>query len=183
MINTAEDLNGNSANEDYREERTYPQSVEGGLRLRKGVRVDATDIKDYSVAQSKHRLSDWKGEISSCAGLLSYQDQSVNFLVKKIDGIISKYGDMPVSYNQVMLRGSLRYYAKLLTNIDSYEDRDLIKKIKRLVDQCDGLLLQFEDTKLTFSGMDLTYIENEFESIEAEASKGGFLPKLEDMAI
>ncbi|OGL40357.1 MAG: hypothetical protein A2042_05515 [Candidatus Schekmanbacteria bacterium GWA2_38_11] len=107
-------------------------------------------------------------------------DPSINFLILKIENIIVSYEQLPVSYNQVMIKGALRYCAKLLCKI--YDSSEIIVKVKKFVNLIDGLNQQCE-VPTTFSHLDLTYIENIFESIEQEASKDGYLPKLEDMSL
>ena len=105
---------------------------------------------------------------------------SMDFLISTIEDTIVSYEELPVSYNQIMVRGTLRYCAKLLNKIYDYSDKLLVEKIKRFIILIENLRNQY-GVFTTFAHLDLTYIENMFEDIEEEASKKGYLPKLEDM--
>ena len=104
---------------------------------------------------------------------------SINFFVSKIEEIIVSYEQLPVSYNQIMIRGALRYCAKLLDKIFIDSDEYLLDKVKSFIILVENLRNQTE-VSTTFTQLDLTYIENIFESIEEEAFKKGYLPKLEE---
>ncbi len=108
-------------------------------------------------------------------------DPSLQFFKAEIENIIIEYEQLPVSYNQVMVRGALRYCAKLFDRTYDVAD-DLIDNVKRFVVLTSNLRKQIE-AFATFSHLDLTYVENIFESIEEEASIQGIMPKLEDMPL
>lgn len=61
--------------------------------------------------------------------------------------------------------------------------KSLVEKIKKFVAIVRNLRNQHKVSITTFAHLDLTYIENMFEDIEEEASKRGYLPKLEDMPL
>lgn len=146
-----------------------------------------------SYAPSTDRTTDLQRihELRALKDLQSSQqvliwNASVDFLISKIEDIIVSYEQLPVSYNQVMLRGALRYCAKLVDKIHNHIDNlHLIEEVRRFVILGENLLKQYLDPidSITFAHLDLTYIENIFESIEEEASKKGYLPKLEDMPL
>lgn len=107
---------------------------------------------------------------------------SMDFLISTIEDTIVSYEELPVSYNQIMVRGTLRYCTKLLNKIYDYSDKLLVEKTKRFIILIEKLRNQY-GVFTTFAHLDLTYIENMFEDIEEEASKKGYLPKLEDMQL
>lgn len=109
-------------------------------------------------------------------------DTSIDFLVSKIEEIIVSYEQLPVSYNQIMIRGALRYCARLLNKIFDNSDKYLLDKIKSFIILVKNLRNQTE-VSTTFAQLDLTYIENTFESIEEGAFKKGYLPKIEKMPL
>lgn len=107
---------------------------------------------------------------------------SIDFFASKIEEIIVSYEQLPVSYNQIMIRGALRYCARLLNKIFDDSDKYLLDKVKSFIILVKNLRTQTE-ASTTFTQLDLTYIENTFESIEEEAFKKGYLPKLEEMPV
>lgn len=124
------------------------------------------------IMQEKHRAA------PQFFGVL---DPSIYILKAGIENAINSYELLPVSYNQVMIRGTLRYCARILDKIDDFSD-SIVDKIKRYVFLVESLRRQVESST-TFAQLDLTYIENKFEFIEEEASDRGYLPKLENLTL
>ncbi len=128
------------------------------------------DLREVILKKFKHSLYRF----------FEIPDQSSIALLSEIEEIINSYEQLPVSYNQIMIRGTLRYCAKAIEKINDSSE-NLFEKIERFVYRVKNLRYQIKRS-IILSHLDLTHIEDEFELIEEEISERGYLPKLENMS-
>jgi hypothetical protein len=97
-----------------------------------------------------------------------------------IEDSIAAYEQLPASYNQAMIRGTLRYCKRILGKANGHAG-DLLGKVAKYVEEIVQLRKQIDVA--TFAQLDLAYIEKEFQPIEDEAVALGYLPRIDDLSL
>ena len=115
----------------------------------------------------------------------------------EIETIIDRFDKFPISYNQVLLRGSLRYCSNALKKLVSLRisDDPIFGKIESFVNHSKGLLevchknhlteksVQDEYPKVSLANLDLQLFEDRFEMIEKDCREKGILPPLQNLVV
>jgi len=126
-----------------------------------------------------------------CGASASLEDAGLRLTVRLVylELLIKRSTLLPVSYNQMLISGSLRYCWQVLKRLRAQPPaHELLRRIERYIEivadllrtQLDGITAR---SSTPFSRLDLQIIEDKFGLIERDASDLGILPRLDDMTI
>jgi len=101
--------------------------------------------------------------------------------ISNIESIIQGINQLPVCYNQMMLKGALQYCLLALRKLYNMHGQSIIDKCCDYVHQVERLYNeQNQCGSSSFMRLNLQQIEGKFELIEIECERIGLLPKLDD---
>jgi hypothetical protein len=116
--------------------------------------------------------------------------RSLDSCREQIAALVAECENLPLCYNQTLLRGSLWYCGRALSHLRPGTEPELCEMIQRYKDLAAAIIQQtsvIQQTsrgrQLTFKRFDLQRLEDRFELIERKASERGVLPRLDEMTV
>jgi len=111
--------------------------------------------------------------------------ENLSSCLLKIEQTINFLDDFPASYNQVLLKGSLRYFSKAIeviqTKMDFKRFNESLKYIKEFIGAVGNLLDQLTTEKEILANLNLQFYEDRFDVIEERCVRIDLIPSLDDL--
>ncbi|MFH0887718.1 MAG: hypothetical protein V1871_00730 [Planctomycetota bacterium] len=104
---------------------------------------------------------------------------------EKINLYIKKIEEFPVSYNQVFIRGSLRYLERILKllNLSNLSHKEIQGLIKQWVRDIQWSIDSIKEDEKGFSKINLQLYKDRFYIIEDKSAQLKIFPRLKDLKV